>query len=395
MSLSDRQIKGLKPSEKIQKVSDGGGLQLHVMPTGSKLFRWAYRFDGKQKLIAFGAYPVISLAEARAKRDAGKALLKAGLDPSQHIKLEKLAKVDSNANTFDAIADELLAKAEREGLATPTITKKRWLLSLARPDLGPRPIADITAAEILVPLRRVEAKDNFETARRLRAVIGQVFRLAIATARAENDPTFGLKGALTTPKVRHRAALVDREAFAGLLRAIWAYDGAPDTRAALQLMALLYPRPGELRAAEWSEIDVEKAEWAIPAERMKMRRPHRKPLPGPAIAILRDIHRRNAHSRFVFPAIHTTKRTMSENTMNAALRRMGFTKDEATSHGFRASASSLLNESGKWSADAIEAELGHADPDAVRRAYHRAAYWDERREMAEWWAEAIKGWMAP
>ena len=393
MPLSDRQIKRLKASEKLQKVSDGGGLQLHVMPTGSKLFRLAYRFDGKQKLIAFGAYPVVTLAEARAKRDAAKALLKAGLDPSHHIKLEKMAKADANANTFGAIADELLAKAEREGLASPTITNKRWLLSLARPDLGPRPIADITAAEILVPLRRVEAKENFETARRLRALIGQVFRLAVATARAENDPTYGLKGALTTPKVKHRAALVDAKAFAGLLRAVWSYEGAPDTRAALQIMALLYPRPGELRAAEWSEIDFEAAEWAIPAERTKMRRPHRKPLSDAAVAILKEVKDRNGHSRFVFPAIHTTKRTMSENTMNAALRRMGFTKDEATSHGFRASASTLLNESGKWSADAIEAELGHADPDAVRRAYHRAAYWDERREMAEWWADAVSSFL--
>ncbi len=389
MALSDRQIKGLRPSEKPFKSADGGGLHVYVTPKGAKLFRLAYRFEGKEKLLSFGPYPVTSLAEARAKRDAAKALLKAGLDPSQHIKLERLAKADANANTFDAIADELLAKAEREGLAKPTIEKKRWLLSLARADLGPRPIAEITAAEILVPLRRVEAKDNFETARRLRAVIGQVFRLAVATARAETDPTFALKGALTTPKVRHRAALVDKDSFTGLIRAVWAYDGAPDTRAALQLLALLYPRPGELRAAEWLEIDLDEAEWTIPAERTKMRRAHRKPLSQAAIAILHDVRRRNAHARFVFPAIHTTQRTMSENTMNAALRRMGFTKDEATAHGFRASASSLLNESGKWSPDAIEAELGHADPDSVRRAYHRAAYWDERRSMCEWWAACV------
>ena len=283
----------------------------------------------------------------------------------------------------------MLAKAEREDLAATTLAKKRWLLTLARPDLGPRPVAEITAAEVLVPLRRVEAKDNFETARRLRAIIGQVFRFAIATARAENDPTYGLKGALTTPKVTHRAALIEREAFAGLVRAVWSYQGAPDTRAALQLMALLYPRPGELRAARWDEFDLAKGEWTIPAERTKMRRAHRKPLPASAVTILEDARTRNAHAAFVFPAIHTTQRTMSENTMNAALRRMGFTKNEATSHGFRASASSLLNESGKWSADAIEAELGHSDPDAVRRAYHRAAYWDERREMCEWWSGQI------
>lgn len=281
-------------------------------------------------------------------------------------------------------------KTERDGRADATLTKKRWLISLARADLGHRPIADITAADVLVPLRRVEGLGNYETARRLRAVIGQVFRYAIATARAENDPTFGLRGALTTPTVTHRAAVTDWKAFAGLLRAIWDYEGAPETRAALKLMALLYPRPGELRFAEWSEFDLDRGVWTIPAARAKMRREHRKPLSPAAIEVLTELRNHTGNRRLAFPSIQTAERPMSENTLNAALRRLGYTGSEATAHGFRATASSLLNESGKWSADAIEAELGHVGADQVRRAYHRALYWDERAKMADWWADAVE-----
>ncbi|WP_018698725.1 tyrosine-type recombinase/integrase [Amorphus coralli] len=389
MPLSDVQIRALKPADRPKKHSDGGGLHLLVQPTGSKLWRLAYRFGGKQKLLAFGAYPAVTLAEARIKREEAKALLKRNIDPSEKSKLDRIALTASRATTFQAIAEELLAKTEQEGKAEATLKKKRWLLSLAEPDIGARPIGEISAAEILVPLRRVEAVGNYETARRLRAVIGQVFRFAIATARAENDPTYGLRGALITPKVTHRAALTDWTAFNGLIRAIHGYDGSPDTRDALILLALLYPRPGELREAEWHEFDLEKRIWTIPSARTKMRRDHRKPLSALAIDVLSCVRERNGYGRLVFPAIHTTLRPMSENTLNAALRRMGFGKEDMTSHGFRASASSLLNESNLWHADAIEAELGHAGADEVRRAYHRAAYWDERVRMAEWWAQKI------
>ncbi len=216
-----------------------------------------------------------------------------------------------------------------------------------------------------------------------------MFRYAIATARAETDPTLSLRGALITPKVTHRAAIVDREGFAGLVRAVWDYDGSPETCAALKLMVLLYPRPGELRLAAWPEFDLRAATWTIPAERTKMRREHAKPVPALAVEILADLKAHTGNYEFAFPSALSPGKPISENTLNGALRRLGFKKDEATSHGFRASASSLLNECGKWSSDAIEAELAHKGADQVRKAYHRARYWDERVRMAEWWATEI------
>ena len=390
MPLTDRKIKVLRPSAKATKYSDGGGLHLLITPQGSKLWRQAYRFGGKQKTLALGSYPLTSLSEARHKSDEAKKCLTEGIDPAQQAKLDRINRQALAANTFDVLADEFLLKVEREGKAGVTLTKKRWLLSLARPDFGHRPIREITAAEVLVSLRRVEAKGNYETARRMRAAIGQVFRYAIATAKAENDPTFGLKGALTAPVVTHRAAIIEKKAFGGLLRAVWDYNGAAETCAALQLMALLYPRPGELRQSEWTEFDLDKAVWTIPAVRMKMRRQHRKPLPPKAMSILKEVRELTGGGKFVFPAIHTRARPMSENTLNGALRRLGFSGGEATAHGFRASASSILNESGNWSPDAIEAELAHLGADEVRRAYHRAQYWDERVKMAVWWEQEIE-----
>ncbi|PSH66679.1 integrase [Phyllobacterium brassicacearum] len=390
MPLTDTQIKNLKKQDKPKKYSDGGGLFLFIPPQGSKLWRLAYRYDNKQKTLALGAYPIVSLADARKKRDDAKRLLGSGIDPSQQAKLDKIHRRASNAITFNAVADEFLEKVEREGKADATMTKKRWLIDLARDDLGTRPISEISAAEILVPLRRVEAKGNYETARRMRSTVGQVFRFAIATARAENDPTGGLKGALTTPTVTHRPAITQRNALGGLLRAIWGYEGAPETKHALMLMAYLYPRPGELRLAEWAEFDLEQSAWTIPAARAKMRREHKKPLPSQAVEILHIQKELTGDGRLVFPSIKSRVQPISENTLNGALRRLGFTQKEMTSHGFRATASSLLNESGNWSPDAIEAELAHVGADMVRRAYHRALYWDERVKMADWWAEEVE-----
>lgn len=389
MSLSDRQINNLRPSEKPVKYSDGGGLHLLVTPNGGKLWRLSYRFNGLQKILAFGAYPLVSLAEARTKRDSAKKVLASGVDPSFQAKQDKLAKQAANANTFAIIADEFLSKNEREGKADATLTKKRWLVGLASADIGNRPIAEISASEILVPLRKVETLGNYETARRLRAVIAQVFRYAIATGKAVNDPTYGLKGALIAPTVTHRAAITNWGGFVGMLRAIWTYEGTIETRAALKLMALLYPRPGELRQAEWTEFDLDKAVWTIPEVRTKMRRAHKKPLPAIAVEILRDLQKHTGNRRLAFPSAQTAERPLSENTMNAALRRLGYSNSEATAHGFRASASTLLNESGLWNPDAIEAELGHVGADEVRRAYHRALYWEERLKMADWWAEKL------
>jgi len=362
---------------------------LVVSPTGSKLWRMVYRFDGKQKQLSFGMWPEVSLAEARSRRDTARKLLADGVDPSAKKREEKVARERAVTDSFAALAEELLTKNEREGKSPSTLGKKRWLVSLATVDLGDKQITEISASDILVPLRRVEAQGNYETARRLRAVISQVFRYAIATARAENDPTFGLRGAIIAPKVTHQAAVTDWTVFAKLLKSIWVYSGTQETCAALKLMALLYPRPGELRQAEWSEFDLDNAVWIIPAERAKMRRPHKKPLPSLATEILRAQRNHTGNLRLVFPSSTSNERPISENTMNLALRRMGFSKDDATSHGFRATASTLLNESGHWSADAIEAELAHLSGNAVRRAYHRASYWDERLRMAAWWSKRI------
>lgn len=389
MPLTDIAIRSAKAGATVAKLSDGGGLQLWVMPTGAKLWRMAYRFDGKQKKLSIGPYPDIDLKTARAKRDSAKAQLRDGVDPSADKRLQKLTAANSRANTFEIVAAELMTKKEREGRAAATMEKARWLISLATPLLGKRPISEISAAEVLATLRKVEDRGRLETAKSLRTAIGQVFRYAIATARAENDPTFALRGALTAPVVSHRAAITTAKEFGALLRAVDGFEGQPTTKAALELMALLFPRPGELRMAEWKEFDLDAAEWLIPAKRTKMRKPHRMPLPPQALAILKALHKLTGHGALVFPSLRSSRRPISENTMNAALRRMGFSKDEMTAHGFRAAASTLLNESGLWAPDVIERALAHQDTDEIRRAYARGQYWEERVRMANWWADFV------
>jgi len=391
LALTDTRIRNLKSGDKSFKKADGGGLYVFVTPSGSKLWRLRYRFDGKEKVLAFGSYPEISLARARELRLEAKSLLAEGVDPSAHKKAAKAEQVAKTENTFAKIAAELLEKQKKEGLAETTLSKKSWLLEMAVSDFGDLPITEVDAPTILKTLRKVETAGNYETAKRLRSTVGQVFRYAIATARAVNDPTFGLRGALIAPKVKHMAAATTKEDFAAVVRAIWEYrDGAPATRAALKLLALLYPRPGELRLSLWEEFDLERATWTIPAERAKMRREHVKPLPALAIDVLQVLRAETGSNYRVFPSAISRDKPISENTLNQALRRMGFEKHQHTSHGFRSSASTLLNESGRWDQDAIEAELAHVGTNEVRRAYHRALYWDERVRMAAWWAAQIK-----
>ena len=385
MTLTDTACKNAKPGEKIRKLSDGGGLQLWVQPTGSRQWRFAYRFGGKQKALAIGPYPTVGLADAREIQRTAKQHLAKGLDPS-FVKRETKTKQAADALTFRAIAKEFEEKARREGRAASTMSKLTWLLRLANSDIGSRPIVDITPAEILVPLRRVEAKGHYETARRLRSTIGTIFRYAVATARAENDPTASLQGALTAPKVTPRAAITDPAELGAFLRAIDTYDGQPTTKTGLMLMAYLFPRPGELRQAEWCEFDLEKAIWSIPAERMKMRRPHRVPLAKQAISYLKALKPLTEGSDLVLPSIRSNSRPMSNAGMTAALRHMGYPREKVVPHGFRATASTLLNESGKWHPDAIERQLAHIEANEVRRAYARSEHWDERVEMMSWWA---------
>jgi integrase len=392
MPLNDRQIRNLTGRDKPYKLADGGGLSVRVPPNGAKHWRLAYRFGGKQKEIALGSYPAISLSDARDLRTKAKAQLASGIDPIDHAKEITRQKKISAASTFGHVAEEVIAKSIKEGLASATLAKKRWFLSLIAKDLSHRPIGDIRASDVLEPLRRVEAQGNYETARRLRAFVSQVFRYAIATSRAENDPTYGLRGALITPKVEHRAAIIDPNGYAALIRTIWEFEGSnPSTRAGLKLMALLYSRPGELRLAKWDEFDLNKGTWTIPASRTKMRRVHIKPLSKAALDVLQQQRQYVGGEGFVFPSELSRGKPISENTLNGALRRMGFAKEEMTAHGFRASASSILNESGQFNSDAIEAELAHAGADQVRKAYHRATYWAERVKMAEWWGAKIEG----
>jgi len=387
MPLTDMEVRSAKPHARLVKLSDGGGLQLWITPDGAKRWRLAYRFAGSQKVLAIGVYPATGLREAREAREDAKRLLADGRDPSLIKRLAKAANAAASANTFDAIAAELLDKKRRESKAERTLGKLEWLLNLARSAIGARPIGEITAPEILSILRAVESRDRHETARRLRATIGEVFRYAVATGRADADPASALKGALTAPTVKHRAAIIEPKAFGGLLRAIETYEGAPETRAALELLALAFVRPGELRAAEWVEFELNAGVWSIPGEKMKMKRPHRVPLAPRAVAILRELQTVTGHGKFLFPSVRSLVRCMSENTINAALRRLGFEKDEMTGHGFRSAASSMLNESGLWNADAIERQLAHVDNDSVRRAYARADFWDERVRMMAWWAD--------
>lgn len=390
MPLTDLAIKRALPGSKIVKLSDGGGLQLWITPDGAKRWRIAYRFGGLQKTFAVGVYPEIGLKNAREARDATRRTLAQGKDPlevKKAAKAETAAKTEAVGNTFKAIADELAEKKLRDRKAAATLRKFDWFMSFAFPALGSRPIIEISARDVLAVLKEVEARGTHETARKLRTAIGDVFRFAIATARATDDPTFALRGALVTPTVTPRAAIIAPKAFGGLLRAIEDYDGAAETRTALELLALTFVRPGELRAAAWEEFDLDAAVWEIPAGRMKMRKTHRVPLAPRAVAILKDLRKLTGKSAFLFPSVRTLARCMSENTLNGALRRMGFKNEDMTSHGFRASASSMLNECGLWNPDAIERQLAHVEGDAVRRAYARAEFWDERVRMMAWWAD--------
>ena len=386
MPLSDATIRNLKPGEKPYKRYDFDGLFVLVKPTGSRLWQFKYRLDGKEKLLSIGPYPEITLAEARAVRDAARAMVAKGQDPSVAKQDQKREDRERRGLTFETQAEAYFEKTRKEGCAASTLDKTQWLLDMAVADFGRKPMSEITSPMVLRCLRKVEAKGNYETAKRLRAKISAVFRYAVATGSATTDPTYALKDALIRPQPKPRAAITDPKELGVLMRAIDGFHGQAVTRIALQLLALLTPRPGELRNAKWEEIDFETAIWSIPAERMKMRRPHRVPLPAQALKLLGELQALTGATEHLLPSLISTKRVMSENTLNTALRRIGFGKDEMTSHGFRASFSTLANESGLWNPDAIERALAHLESNEVRRAYARGEHWDERVRMAEWWA---------
>lgn len=384
MSLTAAAIQAAKPREKPYKLFDQGGLFLLVHPNGGRYWRLKYRMHGREKLLALGTFPDVSLAKARTRRDDARKLIADKTDPAVVKQVEKTA----NAETFKAIALEWLAKQK---MAAATVEKAKWTFEqLLFPELGDRPIRQITAPDLLAALRKLEARGKIETAHRTKQRASQIFRYAIATGRAERDPAADLRGALTPLEAEHRAAITEPKRVGELLRAIDEYVGQPSTHYALKLAPFVFLRPGELRAAEWPEIDLDAAEWRIPAERMKMRDSHYVPLSRQAVVILREIRPITGSGRLVFPSLRTTTRPISEGTLNAALRRVGFSKEEMTGHGFRTMASTLLNEQG-WHPDLIELQLAHAERNKVRAAYNRAQRLDERRKMMQAYADYLDG----
>jgi integrase len=374
-------IQKAKPREKPYKLSDGGGLHLLIETSGSKLWRFRYRYAGKEKMLTFGSYPEVSLASARTKREEAKKLLAEGKDPSQKRKEDKLSAQFASANTFGAIAQEHIANLEANGSAEATIAKNRWLLEVLAAPLTKRPISEITPAELLDLLKKFEKAGKRETARRLRGTIGTVFRLAVVTLRCPTDPTYPLQRALLRPQVKHRAAITDEGRLGQLMLAIDQYP-TQILRAALHFLALTMSRPGDVRYMKRSEVNFLKATWSIPAERMKMRRPHDVPLSRQALEVLRSVW---GESELVFPR---EGKPLSENALSYALRSMGFTGEEHCAHGFRSSASTFLNGRG-FNPDVIEAALAHQDEDEVRRAYNRAPYWPERIDLLQKWADLL------
>ena len=388
MALSDTACRKAKPAEKVRKLADEKGLALWITPDGRRYWRFRYRWQGKEQLLSLGVYPEVTLEKARRKRDTMRELLADGVNPSTHRQQLKAASADLAANTFEAVARAWLAKNAEAWVPAHANRIKRRLEVDVFPWLGSRPVAEITPREVLKVLQRIEGRGAIETAHRAMSECSQIFRFAIATQRAESDPTRDLRGALATPQEAHHASITDPKAAGELLRAIRGYKGSFVTACALKLAPLVFVRPGELRHAEWAEINLEKAEWRIPAAKMKAREPHIVPLSQQAVEILREIQPLTGRGCYVFPGVRSNKRPMSENTVLGALRRLGYTSDQMTGHGFRSLASTLLNEQG-WNRDAIERQLAHAERNNVRAAYNYAEYLPERQKMMQAWADYL------
>jgi integrase len=385
MPLTDTAIRAAKPEHKPFKLSDFSGLCLVVTPAGSKLWRYDYALHGKRNTYSIGKYPDVSLAQARQERDRVKALVKQGVHPTHEKRLAKVTRAQCAQNTFEALAEEYLARKRVEGLAERTLIRNSYCVRHLLPFLGKKPIASITPSELLLALQSIEKRQAFETAAKARSIAGAIFRYAIVTQRADRDPSADLKGALITRPARHYAALLDPVRIGALLRDIEAYEGHLVTKTALQLLPHVFLRPGELRAAAWSEI--RGPLWELPAQKMKRPRPHIVPLSRQARALIDSLMPLTGHGVYLFPSLQSAKRCMSENTLNAALRRLGYSKEEMTSHGFRSIASTLLHESGLFSENAIERQLAHVERNQVKRAYNRAEYLEERTRMMQWWSD--------
>jgi len=391
MALTDIRVRNEKPKAKDIKLFDGDGLFLLVTTKGGKYWRFKYRFDGKEKLLALGTYPEKSLSDARRGRDDARKQVAAGIDPGEVRKAQKVARSECNANSFEVIAREWHNKFKHtwsEGHAKRVFDR---LEGDVFPWQGAKPISEIKPVDILAVLRRVESRGALETAHRVRTICGQVLRYAVATGRADRDSTVDLRGALPPVKVKHHAALTDPKEVSELLRAIEGFQGSFIVRCALKLSPMLLVRPGELRKAEWAEIDFNVAQWNIPAEKMKMKMAHIVPLSQQAIEILKDLQPLTGNGKYLCPCTRSHGRPMSENTINAALRRMGYTTDEMTGHGFRALARTILDEVLGFRPDFIEHQLAHAVKDPNGRAYNRTAHLTERKKMMQVWADYLDG----
>lgn len=388
MALTDLAVRSAKPKEKPYKLADEKGLYLLVNPAGSKLWRLKYRFDGKEKLIALGAYSEFSLREARDRRDEARKHLANGIDPGALRQQQKAVQTEDGTNSFEAVALEWYAKFSKDWARSHAEKIHRRLERDIFPWIGKRPIAEIDAPTLLAVLRRIESRGALETAHRAHQNCGQVFRYAVATGRAQRDPSADLRGALAPWKPQHYPSITEPKAVGELMRDLHGYTGSYVTAYALRLAPLVFVRPGELRHAEWVEIDLDAAEWRIPAEKMKARVLHIVPLSSQAVAILRELHPLTGRGPYVFPSRRSRNEPMSENTVNAALRRVGYAKERFTGHGFRSMASTILNEQG-WNRDAIERQLAHGEKDQVRAAYNYAEHLPVRRKMMQAWADYL------
>ncbi len=388
MWLTTAKIQNSPPQKKTVRLFDGRGLYLEITPTGNRWWRFKYRFAGKERRISLGVYPDVGLKKARDRRDEMRKRVADGIDPSAARKQEKLMALDAAANTFEAIAREWFEKHSPNWEASYSMKLLARLEANIFPWLGHRPIREIKAPELLSVLRQVESRGVLETAHRLMNYCGNIYRYAVATGRAERDISADLRGALLPSTPRHHASVTEPQGVAALLRAIDGYRGSNVTRYALQLAPLVFVRPGELREAEWSEIDLEAGQWRIPAERMKMKAKHIVPLSMQAGAILRALQPLTGNGRYVFPGARSRERCMSENTVNGGLRRLGWSGSEMTGHGFRSMASTLLNEQG-WNRDAIERQLAHSERNSIRAAYNYAEHLPERRTMMQAWSDRL------
>lgn len=389
MTITDLEVRRAKPRAKPYKMYDSDGLYLLITPTGGKWWRYKYHYNKKEKLLSLGTYPDVPLREAREKRDEERKKLRAFVDPAATRIAMKASWSNTQANTFEVVAREWME--QQSHVWAPSNTKKiTGQLELNMfPWLGRRPISEITAPELLSVIRRMEKRGAISSAHKILQISGQIFRYAIVTARATRDLSADLRGALRPVKVKHLAAVIEPEAIGSLLRVLDGYQGGEIIRCALKLAPLVFVRPGELRQAEWKEIDFEKAEWSIPAERMKMKEPHLVPLSHQALAALKDLHLQTGRGRYLFPSPRTSSRPMSDNAVLSALRRMGISKDEMTGHGFRAMARTVLDEVLHVRPDYIEHQLAHAVRDPNGRAYNRTSHLPERRKMMQQWADYL------